>query len=118
VVKSDGWKVDDMVFTGVEGVSLPGPVSLVDEYRHAITPVATAPSPGTAQPGTPPKLPPNYPPKYTPTPGVPVRKKHPFEQLFCDIRDAVGWGGIVAIAVLVVVGLTIYHSPRKKAPPP
>ena len=38
VVKSDGWKVDDMVVTGVEGVSLPGPVSLVDEYRGAAPP--------------------------------------------------------------------------------
>lgn len=31
VVMSDGWKVDDMVFTGVDGASLPAPVSLADE---------------------------------------------------------------------------------------
>ena len=37
VVKSDGWKVDDMIVTGAEGVSLPGPVSLVEEYAPPAT---------------------------------------------------------------------------------
>lgn len=35
VVKSGGWKVDDLVFTGAEGVSLPAPVSVVEEHRRA-----------------------------------------------------------------------------------
>ncbi len=46
VVRGDGWKVDDMVFTGVEGVALTGPVSLVDEYRQALAPKPTGPPSG------------------------------------------------------------------------
>lgn len=32
---ADGWKIDDMVFTGIEGLSLPGPMSLVDEFKRS-----------------------------------------------------------------------------------
>jgi hypothetical protein len=39
LIDSGGWKVDDMVVSGVEGVSLPGPVSMVDEYVKANAPV-------------------------------------------------------------------------------
>lgn len=38
VAKPDGWKADDMIVTGVEGASLPGPVSLVDEQRQTASP--------------------------------------------------------------------------------
>jgi len=30
----EGWRVDDMVITGIEGVSLPGPMSIIDFYRR------------------------------------------------------------------------------------
>lgn len=40
MVRSDGWKADDMVITGVEGAPLSGPVSLVDEQRRAASPSA------------------------------------------------------------------------------
>jgi len=33
MVKSDGWKVDDMVFTNVDGQFLPSPYSIVDEQK-------------------------------------------------------------------------------------
>lgn len=51
VVQDGGWKADDVVFTGVEGASLPGPVSLVDEYRR--NPPAPGGGPGAAQPTRP-----------------------------------------------------------------
>jgi len=35
-VKSEGWKVDDLVFTGVEGVSLAGPLSMWEEHLRGI----------------------------------------------------------------------------------
>lgn len=46
VVESDGWKVDDMVFTGVDGASLPAPVSLADEV------LKTKPSANQTKPAT------------------------------------------------------------------
>jgi hypothetical protein len=45
LVQQNGWKIDDMVFTGVEGVTLPGPISLVDEFRRSPTLFSPAGSP-------------------------------------------------------------------------
>lgn len=60
VVRSDGWKVDDAEITGVEGVSLPGPVSLVDDHARSANPVgAAAPRTGpwpVQKTGVPPSL--------------------------------------------------------------
>ena len=54
VVRSDGWKVDDMMFTGIEGVSLPRPFSVVDEFRSAPPPKSKSSTPPTSS-GTPSK---------------------------------------------------------------
>jgi hypothetical protein len=48
VVRSDGWKVDDLMFTGIEGVSLPRPFSLVDEVRGASPPKSKSSTPPTS----------------------------------------------------------------------
>lgn len=110
VVRSDGWKVDDMVMTGVEGESLPGLVSLVDEHRRAAAPKGVAP--GTTP--TPSKSLPGYAPKY-PAPQV-ERKRHPVEAAVVWLRDRIGWGGIVVVVVLVVVVAAVRESLQKKAP--
>jgi hypothetical protein len=115
VVKSDGWKVDDMVITGVEGASLPGPVSLVDEHRRSLAP-PRAPTPGTALPGA--KDRPFVPGQSSsPTRSEWPRQKHPIEKVFLSLKDAVGWGGIVVIGLLLVAGVAIRESLRKKSPP-
>lgn len=113
-VKSDGWKVDDMVFTGVEGASLAEPVSLVDEHRKSV------PTPKGAGTGTtPPKAAPRSP--AAPAPGV-QRNAHEavlfgIKKLFVGIIDTIGWGGIGVIVVVVVVGISIRESTRKKPTP-
>ncbi|MBA4192667.1 MAG: hypothetical protein C0467_32270 [Planctomycetaceae bacterium] len=105
VVQSDGWKVDDMVFTGVEGVSLPAPFSIVDEHRRSVTPPkGTAPTPTS--------------PKTATTPGSGERKKSPVETAFFRVKDSIGWGGIVVLIVLFVVGRTIYEESQKKPKQP
>ncbi len=113
MVRSDGWKVDDMVMTGVEGESLPGPVSMVDEHRRTATPKGVAP--GTTSAPIPTKSPPGYSPKY-PAPQV-ERKRHPIEAAVVWLRDRIGWGGIAAAVVLVVVVAAVRESLQKKAPP-
>lgn len=115
VVKADGWKVDDLIVTGVEGTSLPGPVSLVDEHRASLT-QPKLPTPGPALPGA--KVRPFVPSQSSP----PIRsewprQKHPIEKAFLSLKDAVGWGGIVAIVILLVACVAIRESLRKKSPP-
>lgn len=112
VVRSDGWKVDDMVMTGVEGESLPGPVSMVDEHRRVATPKGVAP--GTTPAPIPSKSPPGYSSKY-PAPQV-ERKRHPVEAAVVWLRDRIGWGGIVVVVVLVVVVAAVRESLQKKSP--
>ncbi len=41
MVRADGWKADDWFFTGVEGVSLPSPLSLVEYHRLNIAPATS-----------------------------------------------------------------------------
>jgi hypothetical protein len=50
VVRSEGWKIDDMIFTGIEGVSLPRPFSLVDEFQKTTPKTKSMPPPGTGAP--------------------------------------------------------------------
>jgi hypothetical protein len=114
VVKSGGRKVDDVVVTGVEGQSLPGPVSLVDEHRRATTPPGTgSPAPGS-RPWDRTKAGSGYQPKSNTSLSVP--KKYGLEKLFGEVKDAIGWGGIVAVVVIAIAGLSIYHRPRKRTP--
>ncbi len=109
VVRADGWKVDDMIVTGVEGASLPGPVSLVDEHRRSVT----APkAPGTAPSWTSPS---KSAPKYPATPGGYTRKPTGLEAAFLWVKERIGWGGIVVVIVLVVIGAVIRESYEKKA---
>lgn len=104
LVKSDGWKADDFVITGVEGAALPGPVSLVDEYaRSAGSPVggfaratSAGPRPPTVPTGTP-------------------RIKGRYEQIFDGVKDTIGWGGIVGIGVVVVLVLAAREGAKQKA---
>lgn len=105
VVKSDGWKADDFVITGVEGAALPGPVSLVDEFRRppgsdgggfARTPPAAGPRPPAVPAGTP-------------------RIKSRYEQIFDGVKDTIGWGGIVSVGVVVVLVLAVREGARQKA---
>lgn len=105
LVKSDGWKVDDFVVTGVEGAALPGPVSLVDEYRRPPGSPAggfarTTPAPGPRLPAAP-----------TGT----TRVKSRYEQIFEGVKDTIGWGGIVIVIVVVVVVLSAREAARQKA---
>lgn len=117
VVKSDGWRVDDAVLTGVEGASLPGPVSLVDEHRASLT-RPKGPTPGgtpTAPWGK------NRPPG-TGTPFRPIVldkpawERHPVGKVVASVRDEIGWGGIVALLILLAVGAAVRESWRKKSP--
>jgi hypothetical protein len=117
VVKSDGWKVDDAVLTGVEGASLPGPVSLVDEHRASLTQpkaptlgnTATVPWGKNRPPGSG-----TYP---RPTlQQTPAWEKHPVGKVVASIRDTIGWGGIVVLVILFVVGAAVRESWRKKTP--
>jgi hypothetical protein len=51
LVKTDGWKVDDMVMNGIEGVAMEGPMSFVETYaaeQAAKRAEASARSPATA----------------------------------------------------------------------
>ena len=116
VVKSDGWKVDDAVLTGVEGASLPGPVSLVDEHRASLT-QPKAPTPGgTAVPWGK-NRPPGTGTSFRPTVlDKPAWERHPVGKVIASIRDEIGWGGIVAILVLIAVGAAVRESWRKKSP--
>ena len=111
LVKSDGWKVDDVIVTGVEGAALPGPVSLVDEYLRSLSPpTGRAPPEPSARPNRP------GPPARLPAPAPVARQKTKWEEVFIRLKDAVGWGGIVVLVALVLVGLGVYHAPRKKPP--
>lgn len=116
VVKADGWKVDDMIVTGVEGASLPGPVSLVDEHRASLTP-PKAPTPGGTTPPGAKTRPPGTGTYVRPTlQQTPAWEKHPVGKVVASIRDEIGWGGIVAIVVLFAVGAAVRESWRKKPP--
>jgi hypothetical protein len=108
VVRADGWKVDDMIVTGVEGASLPAPVSLVDEHRRE-----------TLQPKGPtgvcsPLRPPASAPKYPTTPGGYTRKPTGVEAAFLWVKDRIGWGGIVVVIVLVIIGAVVHEAYEKK----
>ncbi|QJW93144.1 hypothetical protein [Frigoriglobus tundricola] len=116
VVKADGWKVDDMIVTGVEGASLPGPVSLVDEHRASLTRPQAPTLGGTTPPGAKTR-PPGTGTYVRPTlQQTPAWEKHPIGKVVASIRDEIGWGGIVAIVVLLSVGAAVRESWRKKPP--
>lgn len=114
VVKSDGWKVDDMVFTGVEGVSLPGPVSLVDEHRASLAQPKTPPR--TTLPGA--KNRTSSSGLYVPptVPQTPAWEKNRVGKVIASIRDTIGWAGIVVIVIVFIVGAAVRESLQKKAP--
>lgn len=48
MVRADGWKVDDFIITGFEGVSLPAPFSFVDDLRRSTAPAGAPGSPKPA----------------------------------------------------------------------
>ena len=111
VVMSDGWKVDDVVFTGVEGTALPQPMSLVDEHRRAAPPPPTADKLLQASKNLP-HL------GKSPALKLPSPVQRPWYE---SLKDRYGWGG-VAVLVLVVVGriiqVVISAPSRKKAAKP
>ncbi|WP_439626853.1 hypothetical protein [Gemmata sp.] len=112
VVKSDGWKADDAVLTGVEGASLPGPVSLVDEHRAALA-RPQAPAPGAAPTDRSYR---QHPPGPSARPPQPVtRVKTKWEDMFDRLRDAVGWGGIVVLGILFAAGAAVRESWRNRS---
>lgn len=105
MVQADGWKADDFVITGVEGAALPGPVSLVDEHaRSAGSPTGglarTTPAGGSRPPTAP-----------TGTPRIKGR----YERVFDGVKDTIGWGGIVAVGVVVVLVLAAREGAKQKA---
>ena len=110
LIKSGGWKVDDIVISGVEGEQLPGPVSLVDEQRRSATPSGPKSGPGA------------WPIKSD----APVIASKPQQDLkgqigaivsvVSKIKDTIGWGGIIVIVVVIVIVIFIQQGPQKKKP--
>jgi hypothetical protein len=108
VVSSGGWKVDDMVFTGIEGTALPQPMSLVEEHRRS-TPPAPPPDPlaqarkHLAQSGKNPAI------------KLPSLPQRPWYE---SLKDKYGWGGIALLALLIagrIAQVIFSDPPRQKA---
>lgn len=103
VVKLDGWKVDDMVFTGFEGLSLPGPVSVADEFKRSGGP------PKSATPGTPTSKSPSTSTPKSPSPSTENT----------DFRAALlKWGyekfGVIGAIVVIIALIAFYVNMYKK----
>jgi hypothetical protein len=97
LVQSGGWKVDDFVLSGVEGVAMDGPVSLVDEFRRESmrnTPGAKALSSNL-------------------TP-LPVQRKG-IAGVFHHLLDKYGWGSIIVVVVAIAVVMGVRESMNKKS---
>lgn len=115
VVKADGWKADDMIVTGIEGASLPGPVSLVDEYRASLAQPKTPTPGGTTTPWVK-NRPPGTGTSFRPTlQQTPAWEKHPVGKVIASLRDTIGWGGIAVLVILIFVGMAVRESWRKKS---
>jgi len=89
---ADGWKIDDMVFTGMEGLSLPGPVSLGDEFKRSGGP------PKSATPGTSPSKTPSTSTSKSP----PTSTVNTLAALIKWGYEKFGWPGAVLLGVVVV----------------
>lgn len=89
VVKADGWKVDDFVITAADGKPLPQPISTVDEHRRERLAAVASPR----DPSKP----------LVPTTKPAPRATSNVGKLFEWLKDTVGWGGIVVLAVLAAV---------------
>lgn len=97
LTQSDGWKADDLVVTGVEGVALPGPVSLADEHRKSVVPL------GRAGGGDFPLKKSSGPSPSTKPSGPSTWEKSKLGGAFTGLKNAIGWGGVIVLAVLAAV---------------
>ncbi len=97
LIQSGGWKADDLVVTGVEGAALSGPVSLADEHRKSVVP------PGRAGGGDFPLKRPSGPSLPTKPAGPSAWEKSKIGGAFTGLKNAIGWGGVIVLAVLAAV---------------
>jgi len=102
MVRTGGWKADDMVFTGAEGVAVNAPVSLVDEFHRGTFPTpgpAPAPKSGAAT-----KTPLTQPP--VPRTGI--------AGAFDYVWSNFGLGGIIAVVVVIAIVMGVREEMKKK----
>lgn len=106
VVMLDGWKVDDMVFTGIEGAPLPQPMSLLDEHRRSAPPPPTSDKLREASKNLPQWV-------KNPSPKMTFPVQRPWYE---SLKDKYGWGGIALLALLVVgrIAQVIFSEPSRK----
>ena len=95
LVQHSGWKIDDFIITGMEGVNLNAPISLVDESRRGAFQAPTAPPPSKS--GTPSKS--------APTQPAPQRKG--IIGIFQAIFNSYGWAGIIVVIAIIAAVQTI-----------
>jgi len=103
MVRTGGWKADDMVFTGAEGVAVDAPVSLVDEFHR-----------GTFRTSNP-----------TPAPKVGGATKTPLTQppvprtgiagVFDRVLNNYGWAGVVAVLAVIAAAVGVWEWIKKKS---
>lgn len=104
VATSGGWKVDDMVFAGIEGAPLGQPMSLVDEHRRSAPPPAVDEDKSLHSIKNLPKL--NTSPKFK----LPSLTQRPW----CEsLKDKYGWGGIALLALVVAGRIAQEVSPAR-----
>lgn len=102
MVRIGGWKADDMVFTGAEGVAVEAPVSLVDEFHRGTFrtsgPTATPKAGGaTKTPLTPPPVP-----------------RTGIAGAFDYVWSNFGLGGIIAVVVVIAIVMGVREEMKKK----
>jgi hypothetical protein len=101
MVRTGGWKADDMVFTGAEGVAVNAPVSLVDEFHRGTFPtpgLAPAPKSGAAT-----KTPLTQPP--VPRTGI--------AGAFDYVWSNFGLGGIITVVVVIAIVMGVREEMKK-----
>lgn len=96
LVQSGGWKADDLVITGAEGVVMDGPVSLVDEFRRESLRNAAGKK----------AMPSNLTPP-------PVQRKG-IAGAFDSVWNNFGLGGIIAVVVVIAIVLGVREEMKKK----
>lgn len=103
MVRTGGWKADDMVFTGAEGVAVEAPVSLVDE-SHRGTFRTSGPT-ATPKAGGATKTPLTQPP--VPRTGI--------AGVFDRVLNNYGWAGIVVVLAVIAAAVGAWEWIKKKS---